>query len=83
MEVVVAPSPVIEGVLPLDDADLLERAKPITPDGRVQLDPKDVMARHDGQVRLVLGKGPLALIVLGGAHDPSDSARRLGDGRCV
>ena len=37
-------------VLPLDDADLLERAKPITPSG-VKLDREKVTAREDAQVK--------------------------------
>lgn len=36
----------IEEVLPLDDADLLERAKPVTPVGKVRLDPARLKARH-------------------------------------
>jgi hypothetical protein len=53
---------------------LLKQAKPITPAG--------LQARNDAQVRAVLDKGPLALIVLGGAHDLSDSVRWLGGGHC-
>jgi hypothetical protein len=41
----------IDEVLPLDDAELLEQAKPITPDGRVQFDSATLAARHDVQVR--------------------------------
>lgn len=67
-------------VLPLDDADLLEGAKPIRPDGTVRFDPDRVEARHDGQVRRALAAGPVAVLVLGGAHDLSASVRRLGDG---
>jgi len=72
----------IEEVLPLDDADLLDRAKLITPDNKVKLDPGKVKARQDAQVKVVLDKGAFGLIVLGGAHDLSDSVRRLGQGRC-
>ena len=68
-------------VLPLDDADLLEGAKPVRPDGTVRFDPKKVEARHDGQVRRALAAGPCAVIVLGGAHDLSARVRRLGGGR--
>lgn len=67
-------------VLPLDDADLLEGAKPIRPDGTVRFDADRVEARHDGQVRRALAAGPVAVLVLGGAHDLSASVRRLGDG---
>jgi hypothetical protein len=72
----------IDEVLPLDDADALDLAKPITPDGKFLVDPAKLVVRHDAQVRAVLDKGPLALIVLGGAHDLSDSVRRLGGCRC-
>lgn len=72
----------LEEVLPLDDADLLERGKPVTPDGKVRLDPERVREREDAQVRAVLSGEPAAVIVLGGAHDLSGSVRRLGGGRC-
>jgi hypothetical protein len=72
----------IDGVLPLDDAEALDRAKPITPDGKFLMDDAKLAARHDAQVRAVLDAGPMAIIVLGGAHDLSDSVRRLGGGRC-
>jgi hypothetical protein len=72
----------IDEVLPLDDAEALDRAKPITPDGTVQIDEARTKAREDAQVRTVLDNGPYALIVLGGAHDLSDSVQRLGGGHC-
>ena len=72
----------IDEVLPLDDADLLDRAKPITPEGKVRLDPEKLKARQVAQVKAVMDKGGFGLIVLGGAHDLSDSVRRLGQGRC-
>ncbi|MBY0514855.1 MAG: hypothetical protein K2P78_13190 [Gemmataceae bacterium] len=72
----------IDDVLPLDDADLLDRAKPVTPEGKVRIDMEKVKARNDAQVKAVMEKGGVGLIVLGGAHDLSDSVRRLGQGRC-
>jgi hypothetical protein len=72
----------IEEVLPLDDAKLLEQAKPITTDGRVRLDPATLTAREDGIVNAAIAGGPLAVIVLGGAHDLSASVRRVAAGRC-
>jgi hypothetical protein len=72
----------IEEVLPLDDGDLLDQANPVTPEGKVRLDPDKVKARQDAQVKAVLNRGAFGLIVLGGAHDLSDSVRRLGQGRC-
>ena len=72
----------IDDVLPLDDADLLDRAKPVTPEGKIRLDKEKVKARNDAQVKAVMDGGGFGLIVLGGAHDLSDSVRRLGHGRC-
>lgn len=51
----------IEDVLALDDAELLERAKPVTPAGKVQIDPPKVQARHDAMVKSVLGRGSFSL----------------------
>jgi hypothetical protein len=72
----------IDEVLPLDDAGLLDRAQPVTPEGKVRLDPEKLKARQDAQVQAVRAKGGLGLIVLGGAHDLSDCVRRLGRGQC-
>jgi hypothetical protein len=69
----------IETVLPLDESELLEQAKPITPDGKVVLDQGKVDARHDGQVKLALRNGTFALVVLGGSHDLSKSVRKTSD----
>jgi hypothetical protein len=63
----------VEEVLPLDDARLLEEAKPIDPSGRYHLDAAKLSARHDGQVQATLKGGPFALVLLGGAHDLSQS----------
>jgi len=68
-------------VLPLEDADALEKAKPISPSG-VKFDPLKIEARHDAQVKAVIKEGPVAVIVLGGSHDLSASVRRLGGGNC-
>jgi hypothetical protein len=72
----------IDDVLPLDDAGLLDRGKPVTPEGKVRLDPDKLKARHGAQVKAVLAKGGFGLIVLGGAHDLSDAVQRLGRGQC-
>lgn len=68
----------LEDVLPLEDGEALEKAKPVTPSGGVKLDPAKVEARHDAQVKHATSGGPVAVIVLGGAHDLSASVRRLG-----
>jgi hypothetical protein len=72
----------IEEVLPLDDADLLDNANPVTSEGKIEFDAEKLKARHDAQVRAVLANGGFGLIVLGGAHNLSESVRRLGHGRC-
>jgi len=72
----------IEEVLPLEDADTLDKAKPVTRNGSIKLDPATIEARHDAQVKAVMDKGGFGMIVLGGTHDLSDSVRRLGQGRC-
>jgi hypothetical protein len=72
----------IEEALPLDDAKLLDEARPIGPDGRFRLDPAKLSARHSGQVRAALKDGTFALVILGGAHDLSESVRRHAGGLC-
>jgi hypothetical protein len=69
-------------VLALDDANLLEAARPVSPDGTVRDDPAKVRAREVAQVRAALASGPAAVIVLGGAHDLAGSVRRVGKGSC-
>lgn len=71
----------LEDVLPLEDGEALEKAKPVTLSDGVKLDPVKVEARHDAQVKLASAGGPVAVIVLGGAHDLSPSVRRLGSGK--
>src|SRR5262249_46736640 len=65
-------------VPPLDDEEALDRARPVTPDGKVKADAAKVEARHDAQVRAALDSGPVAVIVLGGGHDLSAAVRRAG-----
>jgi hypothetical protein len=68
----------LEDVLPLDEAEALDQANPIAADGSVEHDPSKIEARHDAQVQLLMKGQPVALIVLGGAHDLSKSVRRHG-----
>jgi hypothetical protein len=70
-------------VLPLEDADALEKAKPISPSGDIRLDLGKIEARHNAQVKTVMREGTVtvAVIVLGGAHDLSASIRRAS-GNC-
>jgi hypothetical protein len=67
-------------VLPLDDEDALRQSKPVTPDGRIKEDHDKVRAREDAMVKLALDSGPCSLLVLGGAHDLSESVRRTTSG---
>ncbi|MBI2806080.1 MAG: hypothetical protein HYX68_13955 [Planctomycetes bacterium] len=71
----------IEDVVPIEDTDLLDKAKPVTPDGKLRFDPGKVKARNDAQVKAVLENGPVGFVILGGSHDLSDSVRRLGGGK--
>jgi len=71
----------VEGVLPLDDAQLLDAARPITAKGNVKGDPEKIRAREDAQVQAALKSGPVAVIVLGGAHDLAESVRRAANGK--
>src|SRR5262249_41503193 len=71
----------VDAVLPLDEAELLDAARPIHYRGVVKADLFRGRARQDAQVR-ALQSGSIALIVLGGAHDLPDSMRALGLGRC-
>jgi hypothetical protein len=50
-------------------------------DGRYHLETAKLSARHDGQVRAALKDGTFALVLLGGAHDLTQSVRRHG-GSC-
>ncbi len=68
-------------MLPLDDDGLLDAARPITEKGEVKPDPERVRARQDAQVRAALKSGPVAVIVLGGSHELSESVR-AASGQC-
>jgi hypothetical protein len=67
-------------VLPLDDAELLDASRPISGKGEVKADAEKIRAREDAQVRAALKGGPVAVIVLGGAHNLTESVRRVGGG---
>lgn len=70
----------IEAVLPLEDADVHAASNPVNEDGSVTLDQEKIEAREDAQVRLLLDGWPVAVIILGGAHDLSDNVERLSGG---
>jgi hypothetical protein len=67
-------------VLPLDDEETPDRARPMTRDGRIQFDPASVEARHDAQLRAAMASGPCSLLILGGSHNLSPAVRRFGQG---
>lgn len=72
----------IEEVLPIEDAEALEKANPITRDNKVRLEQAKITERHDAIVRNALKSGPLCLMILGGEHDLTESVNRLGGGKC-
>jgi hypothetical protein len=61
---------------------MLEAAKPLDPAGRFRLDRAKLSARHDGQVRAALKGDAFALVILGGAHNLTDSLRGAYGGTC-
>jgi hypothetical protein len=72
----------IEEVLALDDAKVLEEARLLGPDGRFHLDAAKLSARHGAQVQGALKGNAFALVLLGEAHDLSQSVRQHS-GSCV
>lgn len=62
-------------VHPIEDAKLLEAAKPVA-NGKIAPDRKKIEAREDAMVRRMLDR-PVAIAVLGGGHDLADNVRRL------
>lgn len=72
----------LDEVLPLDDAEALEQANPVTADEKIKFDEARVTARRDAMVKRVLDHGPFGLIVLGGSHDLAGNVGRIGGGTC-
>jgi hypothetical protein len=64
-------------VLPLDDAALLEAARPVAASGKAALGGPEQQAREDAIVRNARSRGPVALVILGGGHDLTGSVRRV------
>jgi hypothetical protein len=69
-------------VLPAEDEIAYEQGDPLTSDGELRFDSQANDARQAAIVRRLLGKGPLAVVVLGADHDLSEQVRQLGGGRC-
>jgi hypothetical protein len=72
----------LEDVLPVEDAQLFEKANPLSKDGHIELKSETIEAREDAMVKKMLDGGPFAFVVLGGGHDLSDNIERLGSGSC-
>jgi hypothetical protein len=68
-------------IFPLDDFTLLE-ANPVSPTGELQHDCARIEARHDAQIRCLTKEGGVAVVILGGAHDLSESVQRIAGGKC-
>jgi len=65
----------LSDVSPLDEAGLLHAADPVQ-GGRIAFDATADEAREDAMARRLMGAGPVAVVVLGGAHDLSDNLRQ-------
>lgn len=72
----------LEDVLPVEDAQLYEKANPLSKEGHIELKPETIEAREDAMVKKMLDGGPFAFVVLGGGHDLSDNIERLSGGTC-
>jgi hypothetical protein len=59
---------------------VLDVARPVTPEGKVRLEPVKIQAREDGMVKAASAMRPAVVIVLGGKHDLSGTVRRLAPG---
>jgi hypothetical protein len=69
-------------VLPLDDAALLEAARPVTAGGKAVVGGSEQWAREDAIVRAALARGPFTLVILCGGHDLTESVRRVAGANC-
>jgi len=72
----------LQDIQPLDDAKLLEAAKPSFVDGKVAFDAARVARRHEAMVQFALSKDHMAVIVLGGMHDLRDAVRLHNGDTC-
>lgn len=72
----------IQEVLPIEDAEALEKSDPVTSDNKTRLEQAKKEKRQDAIVRNALKAGPFVLLVLGGEHDLTESVNRFGQGKC-
>jgi hypothetical protein len=70
----------LQRVLPLDDAKLLDAAKPRLLNGQVVPNHAAKAARQDAMTLALLKAGPVAVAILGGSHDLTDALNRQGAG---
>ncbi len=65
----------LDDVRPLDDAELMDAANPVQPDGTIEFDERANTAREAGMVQRLLDDGPVVIFVLGGDHDLRDELK--------
>jgi hypothetical protein len=68
----------LQRVLPLDDAKLLDAAKPRFHNGQMVPNHAANTAHQDAMAKALLKAGPVAVAVLGGSHDLTDALNRQG-----
>jgi len=72
----------INEILPVEDTQAYEDANPVMENGGVVLDRRKIKARQDAQVQRLLQADRFTLVILGGAHNLSDSIDRISCGTC-
>jgi hypothetical protein len=70
----------LQCVLPLDDAKLLDAARPRLHNGQVVPDPAAKAKRQDSMAQTLLKAGPVAVAILGGSHDLTEALRQEAAG---
>jgi hypothetical protein len=65
-------------VLPLDDAQLLDAARPKIHDGKVASNPFAAVFREAWMAKTLTEAGPVAVAVLGGAHHLKEPLGTVG-----
>jgi hypothetical protein len=68
----------LQQVSPLDDAKLLDAAKPRLHNGQVVPDPAAKAKRQGAMAKALLKTGPVVVAVVGGSHDLTDALNRQG-----
>jgi hypothetical protein len=68
----------LQRVLPLDDAQLLDAAKPKRSNGKVASNPFGAVFREAWMAKTLTEAGPVAVAVLGGAHELKEPLGTVG-----